>query len=223
MILFENEHFVVIEKRAGWLSIPGRLGKEDPAPCEIDYWQKERNQKLWIVHRLDREVSGVMCFALSEGAHRAANGWFEKRQIQKSYQALVETNRQVGPPPLGQVKWESRLLRGKKRAYEKPFGKRSVTLAEFVRPYDFHGVSLELWALSPLTGRSHQLRYEMMKHQRPVWGDVLYGSTQKFPLENGIGLRAVKLSFEKVPEREKWQLPLSIEAPELTRWLFSRC
>lgn len=225
MVLFENDFFLVIDKRPGWLSIPGRQGKSDPTPCEHLYWEKDRKTKLWVVHRLDREVSGVMLFGKSDEAHRAASLWFERHQVTKRYEALAErpADPVANEPPAGEQRWESKLLRGKKRAYEKPFGKSSVTLASFQGPYDYSGLALELWQLSPLTGRNHQLRYEMMKHHRVVWGDELYGSQKTFPIEGAIGLRAVVLSLATIPDRVRWQLPAQIETTSLTRWLCARC
>lgn len=217
MVVFENNHFLVIEKRAGWLAIADRMG----SPSEREHWEKSRAERLWVVHRLDREVSGLMLFARNEAAHRAANDWFEKRVIEKTYEAFCVSS--AGSLPEKEQRWESRLLRGKKRAYEKPFGKPAVTLARFDRTYDQHGKKLELWTLKPLTGRAHQLRYEMAKHQRPVWGDELYGSKEKFPFEGAIGLRAVSLSFAKIKDREKWELPDELKNLSLVEWLTSRC
>lgn len=223
MILFENSHFLVIEKRAGWLAIPGRLGAADDTPCEWKYWETEKRLKLFVVHRLDREVSGVMIFAKSAEAHREGNLWFEHRLIQKTYEAFGEVAFEQESPSKEVQRWESRLLRGKKRAYEKPFGKESVTLAEFVKSADYQGKALELWKLSPLTGRSHQLRYEMMKHRRPVWGDVLYGSQKSFPREDTIALRAVRVAFNDKIDRARWDLPPHIETMDLTHYLFNQC
>lgn len=222
MILFENSHFLVIEKHAGWLAIPSRMGDADETPSEWKHWEAQKKQKLFVVHRLDREVSGVMIFAKSEEAHREANGWFEHRLIQKTYEALAEVSAPADPPKDIQ-RWESKLLRGKKRAYEKPFGKDSVTLAEFKKSVDYKGTPLELWKLNPLTGRAHQLRYEMMKHQRPVWGDVLYGSQKNFPYENAIALRAVSVAFDEKVDVKRWDLPPRIETMDLTSYLFNQC
>ena len=225
MVLFENEHFLIIEKRAGWLSIPGRFGDaKEATPCEVTHWKEKLKTELWIVHRLDREVSGVMCFARNADAHRAANGWFENRSVHKTYEALATKAKEAADPELEKVqRWKSRLLRGKKRAYEKPFGKEALTEGIFQRTYDFNGLALELWQLLPLTGRAHQLRYEMAKHYRPIWGDELYGSQHLFPIEGAIGLRAVKLDFSKSPEREKWGLPEAVTTTGLISYLTSRC
>jgi len=65
------------------------------------------------------------------------------------------------------------------------------------------------WELHPLTGRAHQLRYEMSRRVGPIWGDVLYGSQRSFPA-GGIALRAMGLDFSRVPPADRWGLPSEI-------------
>jgi tRNA pseudouridine32 synthase / 23S rRNA pseudouridine746 synthase len=217
MILFQNEHFLAVDKRAGWLTVPSRFGAEDPRPCEGLDWERQLGARLFPVHRLDEEVSGVLLFAKSPDSHRQANGWFEKHEVRKLYEAFTEGDK----TPTDQEKfvWESLLLRGKKRAYEKPFGKKAVTEATF------HGTLQEgpnffnSWRLEPLTGRSHQLRYELSKHGWPIWGDSLYGSKIRFPIDGAIALRAVQLDFKKCEGIKRLGLPELLPAVPLKEWM----
>ena len=216
--MFENEHFLAIDKRAGYLSVPSRMGKNDPRPCEILFWMESKKCQLWAVHRLDEEVSGVLLFAKSAAAHRLANEWFEKRQVEKKYEAfsLPVSN----PSTLSQKQvWKSKLLRGKKRAYERDFGKESVTEAQFEKNIELEDQKCAVWTLSPRTGRSHQLRYEMAKHGYPILGDSLYGSTAKWDHSGVIALRAVKLDFTRCKDRESLGLPVEIVVSDLESWL----
>jgi len=174
--------------------------------------------QLWAVHRLDEEVSGVLLFAKSAAAHRLANEWFEKRQVEKKYEAfsLPVSN----PSTLSQKQvWKSKLLRGKKRAYERDFGKESVTEAQFEKNIELEDQKCAVWTLSPRTGRSHQLRYEMAKHGYPILGDSLYGSTAKWDHSGAIALRAVKLDFTRCKDRESLGLPVEIVVSDLESWL----
>lgn len=66
------------------------------------------------------------------------------------------------------------------------------------------------WELHPLTGRPHQLRYELSRHGHPIVGDQLYGSTLAF-LNPGIALRAVQIDFSKAPGAKSFGLPNEIE------------
>jgi tRNA pseudouridine32 synthase/23S rRNA pseudouridine746 synthase len=202
-IIFQNENFIVIDKPAEVLSVPARF-KEDDRPVAGLLLQEELGQQVFPVHRLDFEVSGILVFALAAQAHTVANKWFENKQIQKIYQAYTEGE----PPSKNQFEWKSILLRGKKRAFESPHGKNSLTKAEFLKS-DSKGLA---WNLEPVTGRSHQLRYECAKHGFPILGDKLYGS-QKPWTDVGIALRASSIFFPG--EAVKFGLPESIVLPGL--------
>lgn len=214
-MIFNNEHFLAVDKRPGFLSVPSRIGELDSRPCEGIEWQEKLKTRLFPVHRLDEEVTGILLFAKSDTAHREASLWFEHRQVAKEYEALTETGEKTYEP--GQkFTWKSKLLRGKKRAYEKEFGKPSVTEAEFKGP-GFLPESLA-WHLKPLTGRPHQLRFEMYKHHHPIVGDSLYGATSKFGTELGTALRAVRLDLSRCDARERYGLPEELKVDSLHEW-----
>ncbi len=221
-IIFSNEHFVALDKEAGVLTVPSRIGAKDPRPVLGLILQEELRQKVFPVHRLDYEVSGLVLFARSAEAHRLASAWFEKKQIQKTYRALTGLQDFSHWPekipceraPISTempepVMWKSRLLRGKKRSYESPEGDLAETLAQLVR-IDSQN-SLAEWNLQPLTGRSHQLRYELSRHGFPILGDALYGSKKIFA-QDKIALRAVQLSLQKI-SGDKLGLPEILEVP----------
>lgn len=212
MILFENENYLVVDKRPGYLSVPGRFA-DDARPSELKEWSLAKG-RLWVCHRLDEEVSGLLLFAKTPEGHRLANQWFEARQVHKTYEALTE-----GAPEAPQeFLWKSRLLRGKKRAFERDYGKPSETQAKFLETVDGHG----LWRIHPLTGRSHQIRFELFKHQYPAWGDELYGAKEKFPVAGAIGLRAVELDFSQCDRLPSTGLPLTLKAVGIREWMASQ-
>jgi len=191
------------------LSVPGRMGEEDGRPVLGRLLEKDLGITLFPVHRLDFEVQGLIMYAKTPAAHRAGNSWFENKIVSKKYSALtlgplLESGNEFkkGVP----LEWKCRLLRGKKRAYESPHGKDSLTLATLVSISDsgyFH------WELSPVTGRSHQLRYELFRHGMPIIGDALYGSTVKFD-QDGIALRSFEIDFSRAKNREEFSLPEKI-------------
>ena len=193
-ILFQNEHFVLVEKSAMVLTVPGRFGDKDERPVLGRELEAHLGKTVFPIHRLDYEVSGLVLFALNGKAHSAGNSWFEKKMIQKVYQAITENQGQSPKPPRDlEQTWQSRLLRGKKRAYESPVGKPAITKATLVNESGV-GVAEQLfWHLEPVTGRSHQLRYELYKRGYPIAGDALYGGKSSW--NHGIALRAVKISF----------------------------
>lgn len=165
--------------------------------------------QVYPVHRLDFEVSGLVLYALTPEAHRAANGWWETRSVVKFYEALTH-NLKISEPGTNWETWTSKLIRGKRRAYESPVGQEAITEAKCTMV-----TNLNLrWSLKPLTGRGHQLRYELAKRGFPILGDVLYGAAEtKTP--HVIFLRAVKLELKDVPQRDHWGLPETLQVPGL--------
>ncbi len=203
--VFQNEHFIIVDKFPNVLSVPSRLGKAETRLCLGHILQTDLGKTIYPVHRLDFEVQGLILYALSPQAQKAGNAWFEQKTIKKTYSALTKSpEKSAGDFLIGEeMKWTCRLLRGKKRAYESPHGKESETRAKLVF-IDESGLSH--WELSPITGRSHQLRYELYRHNEPIVGDVLYGSTVPFHSE-GIALKAFKIDFTLCLNRELFLLP----------------
>ncbi len=218
-IVFENEKFSIVDKPGGTLSVPSQWGKEDPRPVLSYLLQEQLNLRLWPVHRLDFEVSGLVIFAKDENSHRMANQWFEAREIHKVYEAWG-----VGDPPSlksGEAtEWNSMLHRGKKRSFDSPHGKLAVTRAYWLKTLPATHIPLQQWALDPLTGRPHQLRVELAKHQNPILGDKLYGCSVEF-LNEVIALRAIRLDFKNCAGATKAGLPQELELPKLESLLTS--
>lgn len=201
-ILFENEHCVVIDKPPGWLSVPGRTA-DDARLIVGRVLEKQLGISILPVHRLDADVSGALLYAKTKEFHRDINMAFEKHAVRKTYQALTE----LSSFEAGSTReWRSKLVRGKKRSFEADHGKISITEAQVLQRTRTH---LD-WRLNPVTGRPHQLRFELAKHQCPILGDSLYGSQQKWPL-GGIALRSIKI---EIPEdlQQKWQIPSAFTA-----------
>jgi tRNA pseudouridine32 synthase/23S rRNA pseudouridine746 synthase len=204
-IIFETSDCIVVDKPAHWLAVPGR-DPQDARPVLGRELEKHLGQRIYPIHRLDAEVSGLIVYAKTPEFHREANILFENKKVTKTYQAFTEFG---NFSPGEKVNWYSKLLRGKKRAYEAEYGKPSITEG-FV--FAEHKSALE-WRLNPLTGRAHQLRYELFKHKCPILGDKLYGSQREWP--DGIALRALELQW---PEEFalKWQILSKIQVDPST-------
>ena len=84
-IVFENSSVIVVDKAAGVLTVPGRFGDTPDDPSLGRALEQQLGQRLWPVHRLDLEVSGLVLFARSAEAHRVANAAFEGRRVEKQY------------------------------------------------------------------------------------------------------------------------------------------
>ena len=149
-ILHRSPTWIAVEKPPGVLVIPGR-GEGDRA-CLRNEISHQLQQRVWVVHRLDRETSGILVLALDAPTHRALSIAFEAGRIEKKYWALVQGS-VLQPLDLAFALVEGRRHRMRPaRAGER--GKRARTL---VRPIEvFRHVSLI--EAQPITGRTHQDR-----------------------------------------------------------------
>ena len=198
-VVFQNEHFIAVNKPADCLSVPSRFQSEDSRPVLGHILREMLGEEVFPIHRLDYEVSGLILFALNKKAHAAANKAFEHRKVHKTYLALSEGL----APDWKEKTWKCKLMRGKKRAYEHNAGKLSVTDVEFKGA----GENSELqWVLKPQTGRSHQLRYELYRHDCPILGDKLYSSSKDW--SEGIALQSIALKFDQ--ELTEFELPAQL-------------
>jgi tRNA pseudouridine32 synthase / 23S rRNA pseudouridine746 synthase len=193
------------------LTVPGRFGEEESGPALGRQLEQQLGQRLWPVHRLDREVSGLVLFARTAQAHRLAGAAFEGRRVDKQYQALTEGAALIPACPAS-FTWQSLLVRGKKRAFEAPHGKPALTRAEALArvaadpwlapdsPVPSPPQILR-WRLLPETGRPHQLRVHLARAGFAVVGDALYGAKTKFVQPGAIALRSVRLEFNEADAR----------------------
>ena len=167
-IIYEDAEIVVVNKPSGLLSVPGK--GEDLSDCLIERL-KVIFPDVLLVHRLDRDTSGLMIFGLTKYSQRHLNLQFEKRQIKKSYLAEVwgkVVDRQgIVNLPL-RVDWPNRPLQHVD--YEN--GKEAITNWRVLRYKEF---STRL-RLVPETGRSHQLRVHMKELGHPILGDPFYAN-----------------------------------------------
>ncbi|WP_135505998.1 RluA family pseudouridine synthase [Roseovarius aestuariivivens] len=174
-VLYEDHELLVVEKPAGLLSVPGK-GPE-LADCLLARVQEAFPTAL-LVHRLDRDTSGVMVFGLSPHAQRHLGLQFEKRQVKKTYITrvwgrLTPKTGTVDLPLI--VDWPNRPLQ--KVCHET--GKPAETGWRVQRASEAESRV----RLFPKTGRSHQLRVHMLSLGHPILGDPLYatGEALKFP------------------------------------------
>ena len=168
VVLHEDHEIVVVDKPAGLLSVPGKGAHL--ADCLLSRVQDAFPTAL-LVHRLDRDTSGVMVFGLTPHAQRNLSMQFEKRAAKKNYIARVwgrlEPKTGTVDLPLI-VDWPNRPLQ--KVCHET--GKPAETDWRVMR----HGDDETRVKLNPRTGRSHQLRVHMLALGHPILGDPLYAT-----------------------------------------------
>jgi len=175
VILHEDHQVLLVDKPSGLLSVPGK--GPHLADCLIARVQKVFPMAL-LVHRLDRDTSGVMIFALTPHAQRHLGLQFEKRQTKKTYVARIwgEMGEKTGTVDLPLiVDWPNRP----RQMVDHENGKQAVTDWRVVRA----GEGETRVRLMPRTGRSHQLRVHMQALGHPILGDPFYaeGAARDYP------------------------------------------
>ncbi len=166
-VLWSGDGLVAVDKPAGVPVIPGR--SESGAPPLRASLEAQLGRPLWVVHRLDRDTSGVLLFALDAATHRAASLVFERGLVDKRYLALVS------PPLAGPVQVNAALVPARRArmrvARPGEDGKPAVTE---LTPVETFG-DVALVEARPLTGRTHQIRIHLRHAGAPLLVDPQYG------------------------------------------------
>lgn len=198
-IIYEDNSIVVLDKPAGLQVIPG--GTEERKTLED--WLKTKYKEFHIVHRLDRETSGVMVVAKTETAFEKLKEQFQKREIKKTYRAFVygilKDERGVIDKPIGSARGGT-----SPRSAKKPYGqlREATTIYRTVR----NGVETTYVEVFPQTGRTHQIRVHLSAIGHPVVCDKQYAPGRACILGfSRLALHALSLSFIH-PESKKEML-----------------
>jgi 23S rRNA pseudouridine1911/1915/1917 synthase len=189
-ILHEDDDVIVVLKANGLLTVATEREKETTAQAYLnDYLQQKREGRIHVVHRLDRETSGVLVFAKNFEAREALKSQFAVHSTDRIYVAIVEG--EMDPP---QGTFRSNLLERRDLRMESvdahPDAKHAVThyrTLQAGRGYSMLEITLE-------TGRKNQIRTHLAEAGHPVVGDRMYGSEVN-PLGR-LGLHAKLLAFD---------------------------
>jgi pseudouridine synthase, RluA family len=207
-ILFEDEHFLVINKPPGLVVHPapghwsGTFVNGLLAHCK-DLSTCDDPLRPGIVHRLDKETSGVLLAAKTREAHQKASELFASRQMEKIYLAVC-----CGRPTNGTIDAPiGRHPVHRKEMTVKPDGKEAVSHIQ-VLAFN-HQISLVL--IRPKTGRTHQIRVHLKHANHPILGDHVYGSSRMNQTlsPTRLLLHAYRLSFVHPFTKE----PIELSAP----------
>jgi len=204
-ILFEDEHIIVVNKQAGLLSVATNKMEPDTLHSRVVNYLKSQNEKSWafIVHRLDRETSGVMIFAKHKRHKEYLQEQFAKREVHRIYHALVEGKPQIDRGTIHEWLLEDKFLRVKAVKKNHPQAKEAITHYSVEDNDEF----ASLIQLTIETGRRHQIRVGLANSGCPVVGDSDHGAEGN-PIGR-IALHASSLEFLH-PETDD---PVRFEAP----------
>jgi len=186
-IIFEDEDLIAVNKPAGMLSVPDRMQSEESLKDILN----KKAGKIFVVHRLDKDTSGVIVFAKNETSHKSLSVQFENRDTTKYYSGLVQGSliKPVGIIDLPII--EHPVKKGMMITAKK--GKDSVTEYEVLE--DFKSFSFVKFNL--LTGRTHQIRVHMKHLGHPLACDPLYGNG------NPVYLSGIKKKFKLSKQEEE--------------------
>ncbi len=189
-IFFEDATVLVIDKPAGLLSIASESEQERTAYFQLTEYLRQgkpgARDRVWIVHRLDRETSGLMVFAKTQQAKETLQtGW---EQVEKTYEAVVEGRLKTDAGTFESDLDESDLLRVRS-APPSDLTRHAVTHYRVLARREWR----TLVELTLQTGRRHQIRVHLADAGCPIVGDPKYGA--KSDPGKRLGLHATKLRF----------------------------
>ncbi|ENV16639.1 MULTISPECIES: RluA family pseudouridine synthase [Acinetobacter] len=204
-LIHRDDDFMVIHKPAGILTVPGKTA--DLQDCVINRLLKIEPKTL-LIHRLDRDTSGILVFGLSKWGQKSISRQFQERQTSKTYQAVVAGTLHgegtVDVPVIYDP--EHPPLHIADPEHNKP----ALTHWKAIQHFQIQGQAVTRVELTPITGRSHQLRVHMQYLGHPIIGDTLYATVEQQQLMPRLCLHAQQLSFHhpKTEELVQFDCPV---------------
>jgi len=190
IILHEDRDIIVVDKAPGLLTMSTDREKVETAYYRLtDYVRKgnpKSRERVFIVHRLDREVSGILVFARSEEAKDTLQAQWT--QVEKRYLALVH-----GVPPAAEGTFTSYLVKNGVHSVHSTTDPKRGKLSHTAYKVLGHARGVSLLELNLLTGRKHQIRVHLADNNLPIVGDKKYGG--KKPTLRRLALHAKSLAF----------------------------
>lgn len=214
-----TDTYVAVSKPAGMLTLPDR---HDTGLPHLKGWLQQRYADIHVVHRLDKDTSGLLLFARSAAAHQYYNQLFEDRQIDKYYLGLVHGQPLQAEGTLDAALAPHPTIKGLMHTHAR--GKESKTGYTVLQQWSHYS----LVAFKLYTGRMHQIRVHCRHWGHPIVCDPLYGSAQPIllssvkkkyklsknqeneqPIFNRLGLHSHRLVFQDMQSQ-----PIALEAPQ---------
>lgn len=207
-VLHKDREVIAIAKPAG-LAVQGGTGTSRHLDGLLDALTFEAAERPRLVHRLDRDTSGVLLLARSAAAARSLTAAFRARETEKLYWAIVAgcPEQDEGAIHLPLRKQPGRV--GEQMVVDQESGQKAVTEFQVIDRAGKRAAWLALW---PLTGRTHQLRVHCTAMDTPILGDGKYGGKAAFLPGDGVA-RRMHLHARRIRIRHPNGRPLEVAAP----------
>jgi len=205
-VVYKDEDLIVIDKPAGLVVHPGAGNWSGTLLNGLLHLDPDLRQvpRAGIVHRLDKDTSGLMVVARNISSQNNLVRQLQSRQVSRVYQAIVTG----GPTASGTV--DEPIGRNPKNRLKMavvPSGKEAITHYRVLQKFGTH----ELLELRLETGRTHQIRVHMAHNNWPILGDPLYGGKARFPKGIGVELRE---SIERMQRQALHAVRLELKHPK---------
>jgi len=221
-VIYEDDELLVINKPAGIIVNRADSVKVETVQDWAEQWftvhsvqfadkESEFAKRAGIVHRIDKETSGLLVIAKTPESFLELQRQFKERIVKKTYVALVHGA--LVPPdgkidaPIGRLPWN------REHFGVIPGGKEAQTNYHCVKTFTVSGETITLVEVYPHTGRTHQIRVHMKYINHPVLGDYLYAG-RKTSRDDRLWAQRVMLHASRISfNHPKTQIPLALEAP----------
>ncbi len=207
-IIYEDNHLLVLGKPAGMPVVPDSSKDYSLFDWGRDYIKKTKNKPgnvfLAVVHRIDRPVSGLVCFARTSKAASRLSRQMREGIVSKEYLAVTKN-----APKSYEGVVENYLKKDRKRNITRIVSGKEAGAKRAITRWQVIGKrkGRHLFHLVPVTGRPHQLRIHLAKVlDSPILGDIKYGSDEKVLEGRALALHSWKLCFNHPTGRHQMQL-----------------
>lgn len=201
-MIFEDDDLLIADKPSGVTVIPDRIHPERET---LQSFLEKKSGKLFVVHRIDRGTSGIICFAKNESAHKNLSLQFQNHEVKKIYKAIVQGvlkgKEGVIDTPIAESKTRPGTM------FIHPRGKDALTIFSVVEQFK-HAALLNV---EIKTGRTHQIRVHLTSAGHPLLVDEIYARTSAFYFSS------IKKKYKRTAEEERPTIArLTLHASQLT-------